>query len=373
MKLFKKLALVMSMFVVSASLLSGCTSEEAPKEEQAAAQAANADEDYVIKLGYYNCDHMTAAPIAKDAGIFDELGLNVEVTGNGKVPQAMAAGQMDAGYIGVNGLMGSAAKGAPIVIGANNHKGGAYYLVVSNDINSPQDLMGKKLGIGNEPEKNSEAWIQFAKEMDIPVEGSNYECVGFGSDSDKYLALKTGNIDGYTACDPWASVAEYEGTGKILAVNSLLEGEWGVCCTFSLNKNFTKDHPELAKKLVFAHTKAMEFIYTNPAESARIFAKNYNVPEEVALMTLYKKTVQEGRTLTWVVNPDEINREIDWKKEHGFIDDSVTYDTVVDTTFLDESGADDFDTFIKEKVDPVFPVGMSYEDWKAKVNELDKQ
>lgn len=361
-KLNKKLLSIILSGILAFSLAGCGTTEETAKNE----------DDYKISLGYYNCDHMTAGPIAKDAGIFDELGLNVDVTGNGKVPQAMAAGQMDAGYIGINGLMSSSTKGAPILVGANNHKGGAYYLVVSDDIKEPSDLIGKKLGIGNKPEENSEAWIQFTKELNIPVEGNNYECVDFGSDKDAYLALKTGQIDGYTCCDPWGSMAEYEKTGHILAVNSKLEGEWGVCCTFSLNKNFVKDHKELAEKLVLAHTKAMQYIYTNPVKSAKIFASNYNVPEEVALMTIYKKTVKEGRTLTWKINPEEIKREMKWKKENGFADESLKYEDIVDESYLENSGADDFDQFIKEKVDPVFPVGMSYEDWKEKAFSVDK-
>jgi NitT/TauT family transport system substrate-binding protein len=64
------------------------------------ATAQTADKDYFIKLGYSNCDHMTAAPVGKDAGIFEELGLKVEVVGNTKVPEAMAGSQTYAGYIG---------------------------------------------------------------------------------------------------------------------------------------------------------------------------------------------------------------------------------------------------------------------------------
>ncbi len=74
--------------------------------------SAQAGDDYVVKVGYYNCDHMTAAPIAKEAGIFDELGMEVKVTGNGSVPQAMAAGRMDAGYVGIHGLMRAHIKSA---------------------------------------------------------------------------------------------------------------------------------------------------------------------------------------------------------------------------------------------------------------------
>jgi len=122
-------------------------------------QDQKADKDYVIKLGYYNCDHMTAAPVGKDAGIYEELGLKVEVVGNAKVPEAMAAGQMDVGYIGFERTVRAYLKGCPIFIAAMNHLGGSYYLVLRNDLyelyrKDPKALLGKKLALGTEPEKN---------------------------------------------------------------------------------------------------------------------------------------------------------------------------------------------------------------------------
>ena len=32
---------------------------------------------------------------------------------------------------------------------------------------------------------------------------------------------------------------------------------------------------------------------------------------------------------------------------------------------------DDFESFIKENIDPVMPIGMTFEDWYNKVKEID--
>ena len=331
------------------------------------ANGASAAEDYVIHLGYYNCDHMTAAPIAKDMGIFKQLGLNVEVIGNGKVPEAMAAGKMDVGYIGTEGLMQAQIKGAPILIAANNHLGGAVYLVAANHIKTPKDLLGKKVALGVDPEKTSSSWVNIALKLNLPLEGKKYETFKM-SDKDEYLALKTGKLDGMTTCDPWASMAEHEKTGHILGIEEKLpNGEWGSCCVFSMHREFAAKHPELAKKMILAHSKAMQFIYTNPLRSAQIFAANYMVPEEVALMTIYKKTVAEGRTLTWEIDKRQIQDEIDFQLKVGTLTASPKMDELVNMELLRESGAEDFGKFIRAKVDPVFPLKMSYADWKKKV------
>lgn len=327
-------------------------------------------DDYTVKLGYYNCDHMTAACIGKDAGIFEALGLKVEVTGNGKVPQAMSAGQMDAGYIAFQNVTRGINKGTPITIAANNHEGGSYYLIVSNDVNDPKELVGQKLGIGPEPEK-SWSWRQMSKDMGIPTEGKNYEGINFDSDQSAYLALKTGQIKGYLACDPWGSMAEFEKTGKIMKVFNKLEGDTTICCVFSLNTDFINDHPEVAKRLVLAHTKSIEYLYTHPLESAKIFAKNYSVPEEVALLTVYKKTVAEGRTITWELKDKPIETRMKENISNGDYDE-VDRTKLINTKLLSECGSDNFNNFIKEKVDPVFPIGMSYDEWIKKAKEIEK-
>ena len=54
--------------------------------------------------------------------------------------QAMASGEMDVGYQGINGAIRSVNNGAPLFMAAANHLGGSYYLVVSNDIEKPEDL-----------------------------------------------------------------------------------------------------------------------------------------------------------------------------------------------------------------------------------------
>lgn len=367
MRLAKKIQALGLIGMLSISILTGCSSSgEKGKED------GKGNSDYTIKLGYYNCDHMTAAPVAEAVGIYKELGLNVETVGNGKVPEAMAAGQMDAGYIGTRGLVTAIPKGSPIVVAANNHSGGSEYLVVSNDIKDNKELLGQKISTNMDGDFLWQS--DFGPETGLPADSSKYEIVNMDSSKDAYLAFKTGQIKAFTACDPWGSIAEYEGTGKIVSSTKFKEEnrkEEYNCCSFSLNKNFIKEHEDLAEKLVLAHTKAIQYIYTNPIESAKIFAKYYNVEEEVALMTIYKKTVGEGRTLTWKVSGNEYKNNLKMYEEYKVLEEIPLYDEVVDTSLLEKCGAEDFDKFIKEKVDTVFPEGMSYEDWKLKAEEVD--
>ena len=59
------------------------------------------EKDYVVEMGYNNCDHMVASIIGEKAGIYEAMGLNVNLTKSGETTKALISGAMDVGYIGV--------------------------------------------------------------------------------------------------------------------------------------------------------------------------------------------------------------------------------------------------------------------------------
>ncbi len=368
MKVKKRILLLLLIVVLAATSLVGCSKKETGQKPTDDTETVD---DYKINLGYYNCDHMVGACIGEAAGIYKDLGLNVEITGGGKVPEAIAAGKMDAGYIWAQGVIGANVLGSPIVIGANNHIGGSRYLVVSSDIEKPEDIIGQKMASGD-PAISAEWLCGYKYQLDLPLDAEAYELVNVGSDADKYVALATGQIKAMTCCDPWGSMAEYEGTGRIIGINKEMEEKMGICCSFALNENFVKDHPELAKKLTLAHTKSIEYVYSHPYKAAEIFAEYYDVPLEVSLMTIYKKTIGEGRTLSWELKEENLNHLFDMIKKHNLLENvPETLDESVNLEVLNSCGAKDFDTFIKEEIDPIFPLGMTYEEFKKKAMEID--
>jgi len=171
-------------------------------------------------------------------------------------------------------------------------------------------------------------------------------------------------------------MAEHERCGRIVpefTITRMPSGKWGTCCVLSMNKNFSDAHPELAKKMILAHSRALQFIYTRPVKTAEIFAKNYSVPLEVGLMTIFKKTVEEDRTMRWDIYPENVQEALNWNLGTQTLDQKARNMEYLQTELLAQAGTDDFGKFIKEKVDPLFPLGMTYEDWKKKAYTLEKQ
>lgn len=169
---------------------------EVAKYQSYLGELSEEDKNYQIEMGYNNCDHMVACLVGDKAGIYEALGLKVNLTKTGKIAEAMASGQMDCGYQGLSGAILAANNSAPLFMAAANHLGGSRYLVVSNDIKDPKDLIGKKLAIGSGALKTAE-WPRWSEELGVPKELENYEVVDMAQ-QDAMFALKAGQLDGFT-------------------------------------------------------------------------------------------------------------------------------------------------------------------------------
>ena len=151
------------------------------------------EENYTIEMGYNNCDHMVAAIIGEKAGIYEAMGLKVNLTKSGETTKALISGAMDVGYIGVSAS--GLSQNPPYFIASANHTGGSRYLVVSNDITDASQIEGQTLAMTSKPEENSE-WRGWARDYDVSFNAADYNIVSMGQ-SDAMFALKAGQIDGF--------------------------------------------------------------------------------------------------------------------------------------------------------------------------------
>ena len=150
------------------------------------------DKDFVIELGFFDCDHMVGAIIGQESGIYEALGLNVNVTKSGQSMTALVAGDMDAAYVGFSGIRTNFNKGAPVKVLVGSHMGGARYFLVRDDITSLDQI--KTLTV-TETSMESTEWLRFSSELGMDPDYSLYNGVSMGN-ADAVTALKADQIDG---------------------------------------------------------------------------------------------------------------------------------------------------------------------------------
>ena len=388
----KRTLAIMLIAIMMLSILTGCTDSSkvtsikkvdydpvAEVKRFKLAELSETEKNYTIQMGYNNCDHMVASLIGQSAGIYEALGLKVNITKTSKIMEAMASGEMDVGYQGIKGAIKSVNNGAPLFMAAANHVGGSRYLVVSNDIKEGKDLIGKDLAIGTGAAVSPE-WMRYADELGIPREIDKYNVVDMAQ-ADALFALKAGKIDGFICCDPYASQAESEGFGHAIAtgwgahVSEDKSEGWGMCCVYCMNNDFPKKCPELARRLIIAHSLATEYLYSHPYNAAMMFAEGFGTTPDVGLRTVYMKTVAEGRTLTWEFTEDNLKNLVDYYYEYEIPEKEIPsikdINKFMSTEVLSMAELSNFNTFMKEKVDPKFPIGMTYIEWLKKARAVD--
>lgn len=340
-----------------------------------------ADKDFAIEMGYNNCDHMVAAIIGQDTGLYKELGLNVNITKTGQVASAMASGDMAVGYAGFGGLINNYNKGARVIMPAGSHLGGAMYLVVSPDIESLDDVVGKTIDMGADGQYST-FWLEVCDELGIPSDIETYYQGSSMGDEDAMMALRAGQLDIFTCCDPYASIAEQEGFGKILAtawhadVKDDKSTGWGIHCGYYINADFVEAHPELTTRLVLAHCLSIKYMYQHPYSAGEMFAETFGTSVDVGLRTMYLKTNAEGRTMCWTIDESNMKNYELWYdmlavpvEERTLVTD---VDGFMDLSWLEKCGIEDFQTFIDTAdINGIQPVGMDYADWLYMAETID--
>ena len=142
-----------------------------------------------------------------------------------------------------------------------------------SDIKSPEDLIGKKIGvdeIGGTPHQVASVWLENAGISALQEDGQ-VTFLPFADGNLELEALYKGEIDAAAMWDPLASVAEKAGNvEKILDITTDEPFAGRACCFLYASKYLVDNKPEEIEALLRAYRKAQDFINKNPEEAVDI-------------------------------------------------------------------------------------------------------
>lgn len=229
-----------------------------------------------VRIGYLLGDiHHLPFFIAVEKGLYKAEGLDIEVVGpfdaGPAEMDAMAAGQIDVGYVGAAPFIVAAARKVPVtVVSGVNLEGSA--VAAQKSITSVAGLKGKKIAT---PAPGSIQYVMTG--MMLAQNNLTYRDVeifpGTIKAPDMSLNLQTGKIDAYCIWEPFVSRATSTGTGHILMESKDIWPDHP-CCVVVTRNEFLKNNTQTVKAVLAAHQKAVKFIADNPAES-KVIAQKY--------------------------------------------------------------------------------------------------
>lgn len=222
-----------------------------------------------IRIAVEFNNHAAPAYLAKHFDWFREAGLNTTtfnsyVTGVA-LANALARGDVDAAYVCLGPALLAYARGVDVVIVSGTHLHG-YAIISRQDITSPKDLEGKKVGV---VEAGSNADILF--QLTVEKYGLDLGKVDIRRGNPPILTtlLWTGQVDAIVVPEHWATVASSrKGFHVLLRSQDVWSNMQG--SVLIVKRELLEKKPEVVEKLVEITEKGIKFIKENKDEAAKI-------------------------------------------------------------------------------------------------------
>jgi NitT/TauT family transport system substrate-binding protein len=135
--------------------------------------------------------------IAKEQGIFRKYNIEAELVFiiAGRAMQAMLAGQVPVGFVGGTHVVNANTSGGDftMILGLENRLD--YLFLAKPTIKSPEDLKGKKVGIGTPAGSASLATYVSLDHLGLVPRRDNIVLLGIGGVPERMAALRSGTVD----------------------------------------------------------------------------------------------------------------------------------------------------------------------------------
>lgn len=238
-----------------------------------------------IKLALTKSAVNIAGYVAKEEGIFEKNGLDIEIvlTASGaEANELLAAGRVDGATLGLGPTAIAWANGFKFWPIAKYGEGADVYAVMAradSGINSLSDLAGKRVAVakGTDPET---AFI-----LGVEAVGQNYADIQKldAAWSEHASLLTRGDVDAANTNEPFTSIILRDFGDEVKLVTRL--GEWYLNGGFVMVSDdiFAKDE---AKAIALSYWEAHDLIRDDPEKAADILVKWLDIDPDIAKSSL---------------------------------------------------------------------------------------
>jgi len=252
-----------------------------------------------VRIGYLVADiHQIAFFVAHNERFYEEEGIRairLEYVNGPTQMMHFAAGDLEAGYVGVVPALMSKAKGGNesdfLIVASANLEGSA--IIAKPEIKTVQDLNGKTVGTPGIGTIQASLLYMVEREFDIKVNARHYNGpTGLPLDFEKENPRV---LDAYIAWEPFVAEAVVKGLGNVTYTShDILPSHQ--CCVFYISGKMLREQPDIARKLVKIHLRAMKYVTERPNDAMEIFADRTGKSLEV---------VQESwKRMIWDYHPN---------------------------------------------------------------------
>lgn len=227
--------------------------------------------------------------LAIKKGIYRKYGIDLQIVdflqGGPEEVAAAVGGQIDMGSVGTP-VLSAISRGLPVrVVGSPPRKGQPFILVGLPENTDISQLKGRTLGFSSMGGGSLQALYYILKAHRIFP--GDVKAIAFGAGPNGYLALKSGKLAAVVLVEPYASKAEIDGVGRILADADTYFAHYQHSYVFA-TKRFIRDHPEAIRTYFQASREAVRYAQSHLDELIAYGVKTLALDEAVLRVALAK-------------------------------------------------------------------------------------
>ena len=273
--------------------------------------------------------------VALEKGYFKEAGLDVDgITagaGGGTSVRNMLAGSLPYAELSTAAVIAAVKAGVDlkVVDTAANHPGELAWASKPNaGLKSIKDLVGKKVGFTN-PKSTTEMVLRAAFEKEGMT--GKVEILAMGGLGPAITALNQGAIAAAPLNDPQMTLEPQNFNILFYAFDYYPFFSWSVGVT---TPEFAAKNPDKVRAMMKVHRKAVELIYSNPDEAAKVYAKVWEVSEAEAKAIL-PKYIKWKHWSNGEFSKEGLETMVSGLRLVGDLDGPFDWSKVIDQSFLD--------------------------------------
>ena len=253
--------------------------------------------------------------IAKDLGIFEKYGLDVDLSfvSGGKGINAMIGGSIDVAQVGGTATIPAATEGADVVILGTVFNRLVFTVHVAKEINNLNDLKGKIIATGTRGGNDYFGALVLINHLGW-VLNRDVKIVFVGDTRAVMVSLQQGNVQGGILSPPTSFKAVEMGLREIFDIGSL-NIPFPTISVVSTRK-FVRENPEVTLNVLRATSEAVYIYKTRKDLAFPVIAKYMKISQDdpgiAQSYALYGKAMDE----TMTVSMDGIKYILDYLAEH---------------------------------------------------------
>lgn len=216
---------------------------------------------------------------AKDAKIYEKYGLDVDavaVAGSGIASKALISGSVLISPIATPTVMTAVLAGSDMVILAHTMPGVIQSLVVRPEIKRSEDLKGKTVGVTTFGSLTDFLVKYLARQKGL-VPDKDFALLQIGTDSDRFLALQQGKIQGATLSHPNYIFAQRAGFHVLWDFFKEVDYPWSEIAT---TRTQIKQDRDLVMRYMRAHLEGIARFKQEPELAKKTIKKMLRLDDD---------------------------------------------------------------------------------------------